>query len=185
MKLLTCLAAAVIFCSCGNKTHDAADKQTSAESQGAAAPVVGADNKELPFNSKSIEDITYSVHRLSASDVKAMFSSRFKDQGDYSEFSCFLMDIASKQYPDILDYPSPLFGDRNQKVQYLSFSIKDDLSVQSGGVSYPCLNTSYEPSRGQLPYARFFLVFNKIKDDKATLRFNDNYFNKGIINLSF
>ena len=135
-------------------------------------------------NNKSIEGVTFSIHKISEAGIKKLYSDRFSDSiADYRNFTCLYMDIQAKDFRDIVDYPSSNFHNLNDKIQYLSFLIKDDISILAGDKTYRCINSTFDRTFGQIPYARFFLVFEKIGTEEMTLQYNDYYFNKGQINL--
>lgn len=135
-------------------------------------------------NVKSIDDVTYKIHKISEEGIKELYSTRFRDTtSEYKNFICFYLDIQSKDYSDIVSYPSDNFKNLNDKIQYLSFMIKDDFTIKTNKTIYKCINSTFDRTYGQIPYARFFLVFDKINESDMTFQFNDYYFNKGEINL--
>ncbi len=142
-----------------------------------------ADKMDLVSNSKTIDGINFSVNRISPEDVKKIFKGRFNEDNDYSDFTCLIMDITIDNERDIANYKSTLYQNLNERIQYLNFMIKDFISVSADGKKYDCLNSTFDRSYGQLPYSRFFLVFNKISDSEILFQLNDNYFNKGLVNL--
>ncbi len=134
-------------------------------------------------NLKSIDDVTFKIHKLSEEGIAELYKGRFHDTlTDYKNFTCLYLDVQSDKFPDIVNYPSRNYSNLNDKIQYLSFLIKDDIKIKAGNKEYKCINATFDRTYGQIPYSRFFLVFEKVKGEMV-FQFNDYYFNKGLINL--
>ncbi|MES2618104.1 MAG: hypothetical protein V4613_09500 [Bacteroidota bacterium] len=144
----------------------------------------GLNSIEGAQSEKKINDIAYSIKMIAGEDIEKVYKGKLEANSmEYTNFTCFIMDIQLEDNSDIVNYPSPYFKTLNDKIQYLSFSIKDFIKVKSGTGEYNCINSTYERSYGQLPYSRFFLVFEKLPSSNITFTFNDMYFNNGIINF--
>jgi hypothetical protein len=145
-------------------------------------------NETLPevqsVNFKSIEDVTFKIQKISSEGIKKLLQARFTENvSDYKNFTCFYFDIQCQDNIDIVKYSSENFRTLNERIQYLSFMIKDDITIRANNKVYRCINSTYDRTYGQIPYARFFLVFEKIEDGDLLFQYNDYYFNKGLINL--
>src|SRR5215216_1773720 len=92
------------------------------------------------YNTKKLENIHYAVVKLDREHIERLFKSRFDSQVGYADFTCFMFYVTIKNQADIAAYDSPFFNNLSEKIQYLSFSIKDDFLLEVRGRQYRCLN---------------------------------------------
>jgi len=172
-------AVFILFCfACNNKNTQQFDNKEIVKSNTSVSENLKKDFKESNF--KSIEDVSYKLYHLSENSLKEIFK---ENTNEYANFTCFYFDIELANESDIVDYPSPNYLNLNDKIQYLSFMIKDRLQLEANGNNYNCVNSTYERTFGKSKSARFFLVFNKINEENITFQYNDDYFNNGAIRL--
>ncbi|HEY1047396.1 MAG TPA: hypothetical protein VGF79_13200, partial [Bacteroidia bacterium] len=93
------------------------------------------------------------------------------------------LDIVTENFSDITEYPSVKFDNLNQRVNFLSFLIKDYVIIKGNSKTYNCINSIFDRNFGKSNVARFFLVFNKIPEENLTFNFYDDYFENGEIKL--
>lgn len=131
-------------------------------------------------NVKAIDGVEYRLTYIKPDIIRKIYGEESKE---YDNFSCFYMDITTDAVSDIQDYPSQKFASLNERVNFLSFLIKDYLFIKGGSQTYHCLNSTFDRNFGKSHVARFFLVFNKIPEKELTFNFYDDYFNNGEIKL--
>lgn len=131
-------------------------------------------------NTKEIDMISYKIYHISEKSLQELYN---ETTDEYANFSCFYFDIELKNYDDIVSYPSSNYLTLNDKIQYLSFFIKDDFKIESNGKIYKCLNSTYDRTYGKSASTRFFLIFDKIERNNILFKYDDTYFNNGLIQL--
>ncbi len=173
----------VLFCASGCVGKQAETNVIAGKENQGPPPGVLVKNEqgEAVTNSKEIDGVLYAVYAISKEGLETMFH---EEAAEYDHFSCFYLDIRVKDMADIVTFPSPTYQTTNDKVHYLSFGIKDYITIETGSKTYKCINSTFDRTYGKVPYSRFFLVFDKVKEQEGvTFKFYDNYFNKGEINL--
>lgn len=131
-------------------------------------------------NFKTIDNVSYKIYHLSENSLKDIFKDT---TNEYGNFTCFYFDIEIANENDIVNYPSSNYVNLNDKIQYLSFMIKNYMQIEAGGKKYNCINSTFDRTYGQSKSSRFFLVFDKIKQEEITFKYDDDYFDNGIIQL--
>lgn len=180
IRLKTFFVAALIllYAACNNKKV-----QQHAKGETIKMEAIVSENLKEDFktsNIKTIEDVSYKLYHISEGSLKEIFK---ENTNEYGNFTCFYFDIELAKESDIVNYPSINYLNLNDKIQYLSFMIKNYLQVEANGNKYYCVNSTYDRTYGKSKSARFFLVFNKIKEKNITFQYNDDYFNNGAIQL--
>ena len=131
-------------------------------------------------NIKTIENVSYKLFHISENSLKDIFK---ENTSEYANFSCFYFDIEIENENDIVNHPSRNYLNLNDKIQYLSFMIKNYMQIEAGGKKYNCINSTFDRTYGQSKSSRFFLVFEKIKQEDITFKYDDDYFDNGVIQL--
>ncbi|MGP8217331.1 MAG: hypothetical protein ACLQQ4_17315 [Bacteroidia bacterium] len=88
---------------------------------------------------------------------------------------------------ELLRYGISSASDYDDRVNYFSFGMQQDLQLVESGDTLPCLLFHYERIFGLAPYATFSLAFAKGKNVNAdkTLILFDHVFNKGLVKFFF
>lgn len=131
-------------------------------------------------NFKEIDGVQYRLTYLKPDFIRKIYGENSKE---YDQFSCFYLDIVTENFSDITEYPSVKFDNLNQRVNFLSFLIKDYVIIKGNSKTYNCINSIFDRNFGKSNVARFFLVFNKIPEENLTFNFYDDYFENGEIKL--
>jgi hypothetical protein len=176
MKTLLIFSVSCLLLSCGQKSS------TSFKDVPISGKLTQEELKilEEQSNEKEIEDVSFKVQHIPTSVLQKMYSETSKE---YDNFSCFYFDVKINGCDDITQYPSIFYSSLNDKVSYLSFQISQTFSITSNKKEYRCINSTFDRTFGKSDKARFFLVFDKIKEDDITFKYSDNYFNQGDIML--
>src|SRR5690606_34511238 len=121
---------------------------------------------------------SFKIQHLPSNVIQKIYN---ETSSEYNNFSCFYFDVKLSDYNDITQYPSVFYTNINDKVSYLSFLINVFFSIQTEQNEYRCINSTFDRTFGKSDNARFFLVFDKIKENNITFKYSDNYFNHGEI----
>jgi hypothetical protein len=113
-----------------------------------------------------------------------------KVKGQLEDMQYFTLRIASTSSNDLLKSQNASSEDYNQRIQYFSFHMQNDISLVDGPDTLRCVLHHFERTYGLAPFRNFVLGFKQpestsSKDRKAskTVIFEDKVFGKGTIKL--
>ena len=149
------------------------------------------------IKSKIIDEVTFSakykpVDYIIANEIKENVISKTvykKMQEELSGMQYFDLRIEiEKMNGELLKYGLSTEAEYEERVNYLAFTIKDDIKLIDGSDTLNCVLHHFERVYDIVPYATILLGFKNYGNDlmhEKTLMYHDKLFGKGIIKFTF